>query len=120
MNQWNFLISKNVYYIPNTVIKAGFIKLLHTNMEQLIARYMMNALDLFFYKLFEILSIKKHLQHAFYWYLGTPFKSYYVQLITGGCYLFRKENVNLNQGAESTVCYLSARLAETYISKKEI
>jgi hypothetical protein len=33
---------------------------------------------------------------------------------------FRKENVNLNQGAESTVCYLSARiLAETYFSKKK-
>jgi hypothetical protein len=32
--------------------------------------------------------------------------------ITGGCHDgLEKSNVNLNQGAESTICYLMARLA---------
>jgi hypothetical protein len=37
---------------------------------------------------------------------------------TGGCYDGLERNVNLNQGAESTACYLSARLLiETYTSR---
>lgn len=51
--------------------------------------------------------------HAFNWFLGD---NHLHQIIynpaTGGCYDGLEEhNVNLNQGAESTVCYLLARLA---------
>ena len=49
---------------------------------------------------------------AFNWFLG---KNHLNQImynpISGGGYDgLEKENVNLNQGAESTVCYLTARL----------
>jgi len=49
---------------------------------------------------------------AFSWFLG---KNHLEQIIynplTGGCYDgLEKYNVNLNQGAESAVCYLIARL----------
>jgi hypothetical protein len=50
---------------------------------------------------------------AFEWFLG---KNHLHQIVynprTGGCYDgLEKENINLNQGAESTVSYLMARLA---------
>lgn len=52
-------------------------------------------------------------KYAFSWFLGN---NHLHQIIynpaTGGCYDGLEEhNVNLNQGSESTVCYLSARLA---------
>jgi hypothetical protein len=51
-------------------------------------------------------------QIAFSWFLGN---NHLRQIIynpaTGGCYDGLEEhNINLNQGAESTVCYLLARL----------
>ncbi|SHG34921.1 Glycosyltransferase involved in cell wall bisynthesis [Flavobacterium segetis] len=85
------------------------------------ACYMMNALDLF-YKSFGDTFYKSYLQLAFDWYLGKNHLNHIMyNPITGGCYDgLEKENVNLNQGAESTVCYLSARLlAETYVEKKK-
>lgn len=53
------------------------------------------------------------MKHAFNWFLGD---NYLQQIIynpcTGGCYDGLEEhNVNLNQGAESTVSYLMARMA---------
>lgn len=52
-------------------------------------------------------------KNAFNWFLGN---NHLHQIIynpaTGGCYDgLEKNNVNLNQGAESTVCYLMARLS---------
>ncbi|MEO6175822.1 MAG: hypothetical protein ABIP27_11795 [Flavobacterium circumlabens] len=59
---------------------------------------------------------------AFSWFLGN---NHLNQIIynpcTGGCYDGLEENyINLNQGAESTVSYLMARLTmEKYFSEKE-
>lgn len=74
--------------------------------------YTVLALDRF-YSVFleEDYRLKKRI--AFEWFLG---KNHLYQIVynpcTGGCYDgLEKENVNLNQGAESTVSYLMARLA---------
>lgn len=73
--------------------------------------YIVQTLDLFYLTFsdnrYEVLKEK-----AFSWFLGknhlhqTMYNS-----ITGGCFDgLEKSNVNLNQGAESTICYLMARL----------
>lgn len=83
------------------------------------ACYMMHALDLF-YKTFDKSIYKKQMELAFDWFLGKNHLNHIMyNPITGGCYDgLEKDNVNLNQGAESTVCFLSARLLiETYTSK---
>ena len=83
------------------------------------ASYMMHALDLF-YKTFGNPAHKKYMKQAFDWFLGDNHLNHIMfNPITGGCYDgLEKENVNLNQGAESTICYLSARLLiETYTSR---
>ena len=56
---------------------------------------------------------KKRACQAFQWFLG---KNYLSQLIydesTGGCYDgLGRNSLNMNQGAESTISYLLARLA---------
>ena len=50
---------------------------------------------------------------AFYWYLGENYLGQYLyDQISGGCYDgLGKTHVNLNQGAESTVSYIAARIA---------
>ena len=126
LESMDFLISK--MFIGDTfkiISNKGWLykgAIAHDYGEQPIeACYMMNALDLF-YKSFGDSIYKKHLLHAFNWYLGNNHLNHIMyNPITGGCYDgLEKDNVNLNQGAESTVCYLSARiLAETYISKKK-
>ncbi|MFH6993488.1 glycosyltransferase [Flavobacterium sp. FlaQc-48] len=65
-----------------------------------------------FYKAFNIPEYKQKMKTAFNWFLG---KNHLNQImynpVSGGGYDgLEKENVNLNQGAESTVCYLTARL----------
>ena len=60
---------------------------------------------------------------AFSWFLGNNHLQHIIyNPSTGGCYDGLEEhNVNLNQGAESTICYLLARLAmEDISSKKEL
>lgn len=66
-----------------------------------------------FYKVYEEPEYKNKMQFAYDWFLG---KNHLHQIIynpkTGGCYDGLEENhVNLNQGAESTISYLLARLA---------
>ena len=66
-----------------------------------------------FYDVFSDESYLDKMQIAFNWFLGN---NHLHQIIynpcTGGCYDGLEENyVNLNQGAESTVSYLMARLA---------
>lgn len=66
-----------------------------------------------FYELFRDPAYLIRRTAAFNWFLG---KNHLHQIMynpaTGGCYDGLEEhNVNLNQGAESTVCYLLARLA---------
>ena len=56
---------------------------------------------------------KKKMRYAFEWFLGNNMLGQVVyDHTTGGCYdgVGEKE-INLNQGAESTVSYLLARLA---------
>ncbi len=73
--------------------------------------YTVLALSLFY----QIFNDEKYLQmmnNSFNWFLG---KNHLNQIVynpaTGGCYDgLEEKNVNLNQGAESTVSYLMARL----------
>jgi len=65
-----------------------------------------------FYKVFNDEKYVQMMQNSFNWFLG---KNHLNQIIynpvTGGCYDgLEEKNVNLNQGAESTVSYLMARL----------
>lgn len=55
---------------------------------------------------------KVMMQRAFYWFLGNNVQHQIVyDETTGGCYDgLRKDSLNLNQGAESTLAYLISRL----------
>ena len=74
-----------------------------------------------FYKVFKKETYRLNMEIAFNWFLGS---NHLNQIIynpcTGGCYDGLEENsVNLNQGAESTVSYLMARLTiEKFLLKK--
>lgn len=61
----------------------------------------------------------KKMEHAFSWFLGNNhLKQMIYNPLTGGCHDgLEKENVNLNQGAESTVCYLMARMSMERVRK---
>lgn len=86
------------------------------------ACYMMHTLDLF-YRTFEDPIYKTQMKQAFDWFLGNNHLGHIMyNPITGGCYDgLEKANVNLNQGAESTVCFLSAQLLiQSYISSEKL
>jgi hypothetical protein len=73
--------------------------------------YTILTLNMFF-EVFGYVEYKMKMKTAFSWFLG---KNRLHQIIynpcTGGCYDgLEKSHVNLNQGAESTVSYLMARL----------
>lgn len=76
-----------------------------------------------FYDTFREKSYLKKMKIAFEWFLG---KNHLHQIIynpcTGGCYDGLEEHhVNLNQGAESTVSYLMARMTvEKYFNKDQV
>jgi len=76
-----------------------------------------------FYDVFGDADYLLQMKKAFNWFLGN---NHLHQVIynpcTGGCYDGLEENyVNLNQGAESTVSYLMARLlVEKYVRKNKI
>ncbi|MDR7370029.1 glycosyltransferase [Flavobacterium aquidurense] len=75
-----------------------------------------------FYNAFGTPEYKAKMKMAFNWFLG---KNHLNQImynpISGGGYDgLEKENVNLNQGAESTVCYLTARLLMENLKLSEI
>lgn len=75
-----------------------------------------------FYDVFQDEEYLKKMEIAFNWFLG---KNHLQQIIynpcTGGCYDGLEDTyINLNQGAESTVSYLMARLTmEKYFVKNE-
>lgn len=84
------------------------------------ACYMMFALDSF-YSQFGDATYKVQLKLAFDWFLGKNHLHHTIyNAVTGGCYDgLERDNVNLNQGAESTICYLLSRLLiEKYSSTK--
>ncbi|CAM4250521.1 glycosyltransferase [Gillisia limnaea] len=70
-----------------------------------------NSLDIF-YKTFKNEAYKDLMKRAFNWFLGENHLSQIVyNPLTGGCRDgVEEKNVNINQGAESTVCYLMARI----------
>jgi glycosyltransferase involved in cell wall biosynthesis len=76
-----------------------------------------------FYDTFGDKEYLKKMYNAFDWFLG---KNHLHKIIynpcTGGCYDgLEEKHVNLNQGAESTVSYLMARLlVEKYFNKNQI
>lgn len=66
-----------------------------------------------FYAVFGEAAYRQRMETAFAWFLGQNHlrRSIYNQA-TGGCYDgLEEDHINLNQGAESTICYLLARLA---------
>lgn len=74
-----------------------------------------------FYDVFKDEGYKRKMEISFNWFLGA---NHLHQVIynpcTGGCYDGLEENyVNLNQGAESTVSYLMARITIEMIHRKE-
>ena len=75
-----------------------------------------------FYDIFKEDNYLQKMKIAFDWFLG---KNHLHQIIynpcTGGCYDGLEDTyINLNQGAESTVSYLMARLImEKYVDEKE-
>ncbi|MGC4039962.1 MAG: glycosyltransferase [Flavobacterium sp.] len=84
--------------------------------------YTVRTLGLF-YATFGDETYLRQMKHAFNWYLG---KNHLHKIIynpcTGGCYDgLEQHHVNLNQGAESTVSYLMARLEmDKYFNKNQI
>ena len=74
-----------------------------------------------FYDAFQNEEYRKKMKTAFNWFLGdNRLHQIIYNPCTGGCYDGLEETyVNLNQGAESTVCYLMARLTiEQYKSER--
>ncbi|WP_291287462.1 glycosyltransferase [Flavobacterium sp.] len=65
-----------------------------------------------FYNTFNLPEYKQKMKRAFNWFLGqNHLNQIMYNPVSGGGYDgLEKENVNLNQGAESTICYLTARL----------
>ncbi|WP_308005987.1 glycosyltransferase [uncultured Chryseobacterium sp.] len=65
-----------------------------------------------FYKVFGDEKYLQMMMNSFEWFLGkNHLKQIIYNPVTGGCYDgLEEKNVNLNQGAESTVSYLMARL----------
>jgi len=74
-----------------------------------------------FYDVFKDDAYKHKIKIAFNWFLGNNhLQKIIYNPCTGGCYDGLEDNyVNLNQGAESTVSYLMARLAVEKIIKSE-
>lgn len=66
-----------------------------------------------FHKIFPSEGYDQKMEQAFNWFMGdNPMHETIYNPCTGGCYDgLEFDNVNLNQGAESTVSYLLARLA---------
>jgi hypothetical protein len=82
--------------------------------------YTIIALDLF-WKVFRNPDYRKKIDIAFEWFLG---RNHLNQMVynpaSGGCYDGLEESyVNLNQGAESLVCYLISRLHLEFLRQEE-
>ncbi|MGN7821981.1 glycosyltransferase [Chitinophaga sp. 22536] len=100
------VISNKTWYHKNTppASEAG-------GEQSIEVAYTMLALDTFYNNTKNHLYFEK-MRVAFSWYLGNNhLKQLVYNPLTYGCYDgLERNNVNQNQGAESTVCYLIARL----------
>ncbi len=93
----------------------------HFGEQPIDVAYTVIALDLF-YKEFKLESYLEKMNLAFEWFLG---RNHLHQIVynpkTGGCYDgLEEKHINLNQGAESTVSYLMARLVFEQIENAKI
>lgn len=82
--------------------------------------YTIEALDTF-YDVFHLPAYRTKMDVAFSWFTGNNHlqQSLYNHA-TGGCYDGLEDiHINLNQGAESTVCYLMARLTMEKLLKRD-
>ncbi|MBK9108856.1 MAG: glycosyltransferase [Saprospiraceae bacterium] len=118
------IAQKSFYFLLSRIFEKGFIKVisntswLHKGKESdlhgeqpIDVAYTILALEEFFIESEDPVFLLK-MKNAFNWFLG---KNHLHQIIynpcTGGCFDGLEENhVNLNQGAESTLSYLMARL----------
>ncbi len=66
-----------------------------------------------FNRIFPLEGYNRKIEQSFNWFMGdNPMNQTIYNSCTGGCHDgLEFDNVNLNQGAESTVCYLLARMA---------
>lgn len=126
---FSFLLSKT--FTKNSINVISNKGWLHNTQEQVSSKlggeqpidvaYSILALSKF-YDAFEEEKYLKKIKLAFDWFLG---KNHLHQIIynpcTGGCYDGLEDTyINLNQGAESTVSYLMARLTiEKYVISKQ-
>lgn len=93
----------------------------HFGEQPIDVAYTVLALNVF-YKVFKKQDYLDKMNTAFEWFLG---KNHLHQIVynpkTGGCYDgLEEDHVNLNQGAESTVSYLMARLVFEEIENSKI
>jgi hypothetical protein len=114
------VISNQGWHLRNATLSKGL-----GGEQPIDVAYTIMALETF-YDTFGDEHYKAMAQQAFYWFLGDNHLNQIVyNPITGGCYDgVELKNVNLNQGAESTLSYLLARLSmaclfETPILQKD-
>ena len=98
------VISNDGWWVKGEICKDG-------GEQPIDVCYTIMALSLF-YQVSHRPSYQEKLHAAFNWYLGNNHLGQIIyNPVTGGCFDGLEENhVNQNQGAESTVCYLIARL----------
>jgi hypothetical protein len=100
--------------------EENFVPVIHGGEQPIDVAYTILALSKF-YEVFKLPEYMRKMEISFNWFLGN---NHLHQIIynpcTGGCYDGLEENyVNLNQGAESTVSYLMARLTIEKLLRKE-
>jgi hypothetical protein len=121
---FDFLLSKifidgKIKVISNNGwLQKGKVRIMEGGEQPIDVAYTVSTLQLF-YEAFNDHTYCEKMTTAFSWFLGN---NHLNQVIynsqTGGCHDgLEKENVNLNQGAESTVCYLMARVCMEKVRK---
>ena len=108
------VVSNNGWHLKGKLVN-------HFGEQPIDVAYSVLALNTF-YKIFNEQDYLDKMNIAFEWFLGN---NHLHQIVynpkTGGCYDgLEEENVNLNQGAESTVSYLMARLVFEEIENSKI
>lgn len=99
-------------------LNKGEISLAGFGEQPIDVAYTILALDRF-YSVFDNEDHLQKLKVAYSWFLGKNHLNRIIyNPVTGGCYDgLEKDTVNLNQGAESTVCHLLSRItAESYFT----
>jgi len=115
---FDFLLSKTfiegkIRVISNQGwLQKGETRVLEGGEQPIDVAYTVNTLHLF-HEAFNDHTYCEKMTTAFSWFLGNNHLNQFVyNTQTGGCHDgLEKDNVNLNQGAESTVCYLMARIS---------